>query len=84
MCISNGCILVSRVFQFNYADRNAIDEKHYVGSAVFLTLVHLELVNRSENIVRFASVIVLLIVDVVDVDRWFRLIGKTDVKPIVI
>lgn len=68
MRISDGCVLVRRIFQFNDADGNSVDEEHNVRPSVFLALVHLELIDCPENIVGFASVVVLLIVDIVDVD----------------
>ena len=64
MGIAYGGILLGRVFEFDNADRYAVDEKQDVGPAVLAALFHDKLVNATEYIM-----VGMLEVDVLQTER---------------
>lgn len=64
MGIAYGGILLSRVFEFDDADRYAVNEKQNVGPAVLTALFHDKLVDATENIM-----VGMLEVDVLQAER---------------
>ena len=50
MCVADSRILFRRIFEFDNADRYAVDEKQDVGAAVLASLFHDKLVDAAKNI----------------------------------
>ena len=50
MRIADGRVLLRRIFEFDDADRYAVDKKQDVGAAVLASLFHDKLVDAAENI----------------------------------